>query len=370
MRLFCAAALTVTVGLYVGFASPAEDDPRVARLAHIKKRYTEESEELRDRARNATDPAEVRGIRVEEKELAVITADKLLELAADDPKDAVAFEALEFMLQSLPAAAGGPGVEKAFAIISEHHLGNPKVKMLLAAAAKFRQPGQKFLQDVAAKATDKEVKGLALFYLGTAVAADLARAPDNKAEELIAQATEYFKQAAKEAPDAMVGKVKLAKAAEDEIADMTTKTLAVGTLAPDVEGTDLDGKKVKLSGYKGKVVLLDFWATWCPPCRAMIPHERDLVKKMDKRPFVLLGVSCDEKKEDLTAFLEKEPMPWAHWWDGEGGKVFERYRIRPIPSLFLIDAKGVIRKKWVGLQEAEVIDKAVEELVKEAETKG
>jgi thiol-disulfide isomerase/thioredoxin len=124
---------------------------------------------------------------------------------------------------------------------------------------------------------------------------------------------------------------------------------------------------VELSSYRGKVVLLDFWATWCGPCVAMIPHERELVTKMADKPFVLLSVNVDEDKTTLSDFLDKEKMPWNHWWDGTRGPIAKTFKVRAYPTLYLIDSKGIVRKKWVGSPGNAVLDKAVEELVAETQ---
>ena len=123
----------------------------------------------------------------------------------------------------------------------------------------------------------------------------------------------------------------------------------------------------------GQVVLFDVWATWCGPCVKMIPHERDLVKKMekDKKPFVLISFSVDDKRETLEKFLEKEEMPWVHWWDnGQDSAVVKKLRVRAFPTIYLIDHTGVIRKKWIGIPgndpKSNIVDDEVEKLVKEA----
>jgi len=141
--------------------------------------------------------------------------------------------------------------------------------------------------------------------------------------------------------------------------------LEVGKMAPETASVSL----VKLSDLKGKVVVLDFWATWCGPCRAMIPHTRDLVKGLDGKPFVFVSISVDEKMETLTEFLKGEPMPWTHWWDGKRAMA-EKWAVEGIPTLYVIDHQGVIRYKLVGYEpeSSKKLDATVKELVKAAES--
>ena len=73
--------------------------------------------------------------------------------------------------------------------------------------------------------------------------------------------------------------------------------LSIGRVIPELEGEDMDGRKLKLSDYRGKVVAVVFWATWCGPCMGMVPHERELVKRLEGKPFVLLGVNGDDDRE-------------------------------------------------------------------------
>jgi len=140
--------------------------------------------------------------------------------------------------------------------------------------------------------------------------------------------------------------------------------LRIGAKAPETVCQDVNGSKVNLSDLSGKVVVLDFWATWCGPCRAMIPHERELVEKMKDKPFALVSVSCDAQKQTLQKFLEKEEMPWTHWFDGQHGSIGKKLNIRYYPTIYVLDAKGTIRYKGVR---GEAMDKAVETLLKEVE---
>src|SRR5262245_13712456 len=101
----------------------------------------------------------------------------------------------------------------------------------------------------------------------------------------------------------------------------------VGKPAPEVVAESLDGQKVKLSDLKGKVVVLDVWATWCGPCLEMTPHSRKLVAAMKGRPFVFVGASADDKKQTVRDFLKKHEMPWTHWWVGRSEGLMEDWDV-------------------------------------------
>ncbi|MCE9562424.1 MAG: TlpA family protein disulfide reductase [Planctomycetes bacterium] len=372
MRLLCAAAVSLALGLFVSYAG--DDKPnRPAKLTALKKKYDDELKEFKDRLKKATDPGEAKGIQAEIRELVAITAERALAIAKEDPKDDTGFAAAEFIVKAAGAnnANGIKEVDSVIELLAEHHAANPKMKEMLVPVMRAGPAGDKLLLAVSEKSTDKETKGLALFIRGFKTARNAEEEDDDK--ELaagIAKATELLEKAAAEAPDAKVGNSgkTVGEMAKKEIAGLKSIVIvAIGKPAPEVESVTLEGKKVKLSDYKGKVVLLDIWATWCPPCRKMIPHERDLVKSMKDKPFVLISASADDKKETLEKFIEKEPMPWVHWWDeGAESPVLKAYRVRAFPSLFLIDHSGIVREKWVGDPGSEKIDKAVEDLVKEA----
>jgi peroxiredoxin len=121
-----------------------------------------------------------------------------------------------------------------------------------------------------------------------------------------------------------------------------------GNPAPDFTLKDLAGKPVQLSSLKGKVVLVNFWATWCPPCRAEIPSMVKLNQAMQGKPFQMLCISIDEGgKEAVTSFFQKEKLTLPALLDTDG-KVARVYATTGVPETFVVDQKGVILKKVVG----------------------
>jgi peroxiredoxin len=120
-----------------------------------------------------------------------------------------------------------------------------------------------------------------------------------------------------------------------------------GTVAPDFALKDLEGKEVRLSDYQGKVVLLNFWATWCPPCREEMPSMESLYRAMEGRPFEMLAVSVDESAEHVQGFRDHFGYTFPILLDGDQ-RAASQYQTTGFPETFLIGPDGTIRKKYVG----------------------
>jgi RNA polymerase sigma factor (sigma-70 family) len=145
--------------------------------------------------------------------------------------------------------------------------------------------------------------------------------------------------------------------------------LAVGKLAPEIKGVDVTGKPLALSNYRGKVVALVFWATWCGPCVREIPREKALVERMKGRPFAMLGVDVDAEAKTARSLMEAQGVTWPNWHDGEpgAGPIAKLYHVRGYPTVYVIDAQGKIRsKRSHGIE----LDQLVEKLVAEQEAAG
>ncbi|MCM1077099.1 MAG: AhpC/TSA family protein [Bacteroides sp.] len=125
---------------------------------------------------------------------------------------------------------------------------------------------------------------------------------------------------------------------------VTLELIQPGAAAPEISGKDQNGNDVTLSGLKGKVVLLDFWATWCGPCRASLPHVKELYEQYNGKGLEVLAVSLDRDQEKWKDYIANSGMgmeKYANVYD-EGGVNADKYAIQYIPSKFIIDAEGNI----------------------------
>lgn len=125
---------------------------------------------------------------------------------------------------------------------------------------------------------------------------------------------------------------------------------AVGRQAPAVELRDADGNLWKLSDLRGKVVFLNFWATWCTTCKSEMPYKEQLFQKMQGRPFQMLGILFRDSPSNLPAYKMKLPVsaPTLISNDSETAKL---YGITGVPETFIIDKNGIVREKIVGPRE-------------------
>lgn len=144
-------------------------------------------------------------------------------------------------------------------------------------------------------------------------------------------------------------------------ASSTPVSELIGKPAPDFQVKDLKGEELTLEKFRGQVVLLDFWATWCGPCLTEMPKVKKTYEKYKDQKFQIIGISRDNSKTPLEAYVEKEGLAWINYWD-ENGKLTDLYKVIGFPTTFLIDGAGVIRKASLGGSDVET---AVAELVKE-----
>ncbi|MCY3842596.1 MAG: TlpA disulfide reductase family protein [Acidobacteria bacterium] len=150
----------------------------------------------------------------------------------------------------------------------------------------------------------------------------------------------------------------MAEAEADLIRSIEHGTVA-GTL-PDLLGTRLAGGEERLSSYRGRVVLLDFWATWCPPCRTALPKLRELVAELPADRFALIAISVDEERETVARFLADEPMPWTIWHAGTEGEAAQLLRVSFFPTYVLADERGRVLARSNELEELRpLIDEAL-----------
>jgi thiol-disulfide isomerase/thioredoxin len=125
--------------------------------------------------------------------------------------------------------------------------------------------------------------------------------------------------------------------------------LARARMAPAFAVTTTDGQRVSLDELQGKVVLIDFWATWCGPCREALPHMKEIVKKFQGQPLVVLSISLDDDEKKWKDFVAKNEMTWPQYRDGGShGEIARMFGVQAIPQTFTIDSDGILQDQRIG----------------------
>ena len=157
--------------------------------------------------------------------------------------------------------------------------------------------------------------------------------------------------------------------ATEQVEDETEATTIAkaGTMAPDFTVTMFDGSTQTLSALKGKVVLVNFWATWCPPCREELKRvEADIIERFKDAPFVFIPISRGEERQTVADFREKMGYTFSMGLDPER-KIYDLYASNFIPRNFLVDQNGQVVIASVGyeVEEFDALIAKIEELVKQ-----
>jgi thiol-disulfide isomerase/thioredoxin len=279
------------------------------------------------------------------------------------PSDQGSFDSLVFAMSMVSRGNNKEIMKQAVDMIVKDHSKNLKMASVLGFIA-TSPDGAAILEKIATKTDDRNIAGLAWYAVTENLQNEAGDVGPKQAEELNKRTEMIYEKLAKGYADVPMANGRSTIGSTIKAALFELQNLSVGKVAPEVLCLNIDGdKEDKLSNYKGKVVVLDIWATWCGPCKAMIPHEREMNEKLKGKPFAFISISGDETKETLTSFLEKEKMPWVHWFADRKG-ILKDWNIKFFPTMYILDHKGVIRAK--GLR-GEELEKKVNELVVEAE---
>ena len=121
-------------------------------------------------------------------------------------------------------------------------------------------------------------------------------------------------------------------------------TIAEGHAFPPLEFTSLSGELVNLANFKGKVVLIDFWASWCGPCRKAMPDLVQTYKQYHDKGFEIIGINLDKDKTQLEKYMQEMGITWQQYFDGLvwSNKIVRRFSIRGIPHIVLVDKNGAV----------------------------
>ena len=140
------------------------------------------------------------------------------------------------------------------------------------------------------------------------------------------------------------------------------RKLKIGNPALPIDAVTTAGDRITLESYKGKVLLLDFWASWCKPCRQEMPVVKSVYKEFHGKGFEILGVSLDQSEASFRGYIERQGITWPQIFDGKGWRspVGQQYGINSIPATFLLDRDGTIRHRDLR---GEKLREAVRELI-------
>lgn len=298
------------------------------------------------------------------KHPAVEYSDRFMKLASSKQDTPAAYQSLIVCLNIVSQIKVGPSmdgtIQEIVKQLEQSHIEEPSLFIAAIALRENTTPAARsFLGSLSEQSPHRDVRGMAYFCLAASLAAS-----ENPNTKQLDQAVAMLDTVIEDYSDVEFGGKELGSVVEPLRFEL--KHMAVGRPAPNIVGKDSQGDPLELADYKDKVVVLDFFANWCPHCTKMYPFERVLVKDYQDRPFALLGINSDPSSV-LDGLVEQGKVTWKTWADGQHGPIAQEWNISSFPTMVILDHKGVIRHRFQGAPSSDALRRLVDQLVREAE---
>ena len=312
---------------------------------------------------------------------------KIFELAKNDPASETSFEAFVWVVTNrrISVRSLRPYGHQSLELLRDFHTTKPGIVELCRHLGNAWDPMDEvaidFLRRASSKNPDHNASGFATFALGQKLkqrADETAFFPlqppvtnqwwlqakadyetqlkQTSVEKLSTEAGQFFETVLAKYADCPMPsrhgiratKATLGEEVKSELYELNH--LMIGKAAPELAGKEIGGSDLKLSQYRGEVVALSFWASWCGPCMQMIPLERALTERFKGQPFTMLGVNGDSSPEDAKRAVKKEQISWPSFWSqgGANGVIPDQWNVHGWPTVYVLDPDGIIRLKFEG----------------------
>ena len=296
-----------------------------------------------------------------------------LGIARADPTDDLGFLALSFAFYELMSVEGPERQEyedAVYGLLESHYADDLRIDGLLLGLVRFGgERGVDLVDRVVADSRHRLLRARGAFWSATErliEVDDLNSSPEERAR-VRAEVARMARLVADEYDDVVVFR---GEPGGEAIAPTlyALDNLTIGSELPDATAQRIGGERESLSQYRGKVLLLDFWATWCAPCIASLPDVERLQRLLGDQGFQVVTISIDERVELVHEFMDRRmDLPYVNWFVGERSELYDSWAIPAVPTYIVVDREGVVRGRTHDLES--LYDAILEATGADAETR-
>ena len=271
-----------------------------------------------------------------------------LQIARANPVDDLGFLALSFAFyehRSLDGPKRQEYQDEVYGFLEAHYVNDLRLNRLLLSLVRFGgQPGVDLVDEVVANSDHRVLRARGAFWsaMERLMEVDDLRASPAERAEVRAQVTRMAQLVADEYSDVEVFAGDTGGEAIQPVL-YALENLAIGSVLPEAGAQRVGGDRESLSQYRGKVLLLDFWATWCAPCIASQPDIEKLQQLLAERDFQVITISIDENVELVDEFMDRRmDLPYVNWFVGERSRLYDDWAIQGVPTYIAVDRDGLV----------------------------